>query len=107
MRGQGSIVTQDVGMQRLLDMARQIAPTDCNVLITGESGTGKELFARYLHQHSSRRDGPYVAINCGAFSEELLANELFGHEKDAFTGATAQKKGLIETPPAAPCFSTK
>ncbi len=93
--GEG-IITQDVEMQRLLDIARQIAPTDCSVLITGESGTGKELFAKYLHQHSNRRDGPYTAINCGAFSEQLLANELFGHEKGAFTGATSQKKGLVE-----------
>ena len=90
------IVTQDVGMQRLLDMARQIAPTDCSVLITGESGTGKELFAKYLHRQSTRADGPYTAINCGAFSEQLLTNELFGHEKGAFTGAAALKKGLIE-----------
>ncbi len=90
------IVTQDTGMQRLLEMARQIAPTDCSVLITGESGTGKELFAKYVHRQSTRRDGPYVAINCGAFSEQLLANELFGHEKGAFTGATSLKKGLIE-----------
>ena len=90
------IVTQDTGMQRLLDMARQIAPTDCSVLITGESGTGKELFAKYLHKQSTRRDAPYIAINCGAFSEQLLANELFGHEKGAFTGATGLKKGLIE-----------
>ncbi len=93
--GEG-IITQDVEMQRLLDIARQIAPTDCSVLVSGESGTGKELFARYLHQQSNRRDGPYTAINCGAFSEELLANELFGHEKGAFTGATALKKGLVE-----------
>ena len=93
--GEG-IVTQDVEMQRLLETARQIAPTDCSVLITGESGTGKELFAKYLHKHSTRADGPYVAINCGAFSEQLLANELFGHEKGAFTGATTLKKGLIE-----------
>ncbi|WP_296818199.1 sigma-54 dependent transcriptional regulator [Thiobacillus sp.] len=93
--GEG-IVTQDVDMQRLLEIARQIAPTDCSVLITGESGTGKELFAKYLHKHSTRADGPYVAINCGAFSEQLLANELFGHEKGAFTGASALKKGLIE-----------
>jgi two-component system response regulator HydG len=90
------IVTQDVEMQRLLDMARQIAPTDCSVLITGESGTGKELFAKYLHRQSTRAAGPYTAINCGAFSEQLLTNELFGHEKGAFTGATALKKGLIE-----------
>jgi DNA-binding NtrC family response regulator len=95
-RDSDSILTQDAEMQRLLDVARQIAPTDCSVLITGESGTGKELFAKYLHAHSARRDGPYVAVNCGAFSEQLLANELFGHEKGAFTGATALKKGLIE-----------
>ncbi len=93
--GEG-IVTQDIEMQRLLETARQIAPTDCSVLITGESGTGKELFAKFLHRHSGRADGPYVAINCGAFSDQLLANELFGHEKGAFTGATALKKGLIE-----------
>lgn len=93
--GEG-IITQDVRMQRLLDMARQIAPTDCSVLITGESGTGKELFAKFLHQQSTRAEGPYTAINCGAFSEQLLTNELFGHEKGAFTGANALKKGLIE-----------
>ena len=91
------IITQDTGMQRLLEMARQIAPTDCSVLITGESGTGKELLAKYIHRQSTRRDGPYVAVNCGAFAEQLLANELFGHEKGAFTGATALKKGLVET----------
>ncbi|MDO9007034.1 MAG: sigma-54 dependent transcriptional regulator [Thiobacillus sp.] len=90
------IVTQDVEMQRLLDMAKQIAPTDCSVLITGESGTGKELFAKVLHRQSTRAHGPYTAINCGAFSEQLLTNELFGHEKGAFTGAIALKKGLIE-----------
>jgi DNA-binding NtrC family response regulator len=95
-RGGEEVVTQDAGMQRLLEMARQIAPTDCSVLITGESGTGKELFAKYLHKQSTRADGPYVAINCGAFSEQLLTNELFGHEKGAFTGASALKKGLIE-----------
>ncbi len=90
------ILSQDAAMQHLLDMARQIAPTDCNILITGESGTGKELFARYLHQHSRRESGPYLAVNCGAFNEELLANELFGHVKGAFTGAHADKKGLLE-----------
>jgi transcriptional regulator with PAS, ATPase and Fis domain len=77
-------------------MARQVAPTDCNILITGESGTGKELFARYVHHHSRRDSGPFVAVNCGAFNEELLANELFGHLKGAFTGAHADKKGLLE-----------
>jgi DNA-binding NtrC family response regulator len=98
-QGRVRIITQNAEMQRLLDMARQIAPTDCNVLITGESGTGKELFAHYLHHHSKRgqgeQPGPFLAINCGAFNEELLANELFGHVKGAFTGAASDKKGLL------------
>jgi DNA-binding NtrC family response regulator len=95
-QGGPRIITQDLAMQRLLDTARQVAPTDCNIIITGESGTGKELVARYLHSHSGRADGPFVAINCGAMQEELLANELFGHEKGAYTGATDAKPGLIE-----------
>lgn len=95
-QGKVQIITQDAGMRRLLDLAKQIAPTDCNVLVTGESGTGKELFARYLHNESSRVNGPYIAVNCGAFSMELLSNELFGHEKGAFTGATTSKTGLME-----------
>jgi DNA-binding NtrC family response regulator len=94
--GRVKIVTQDAAMQRLLDTAKQIAPTDCNVLIGGESGTGKELFAKYIHLNSKRSEGPFFAINCGAFTEELLSNELFGHEKGAFTGANTLKKGLIE-----------
>ncbi len=92
--GHTRIITRDGGMQRLMDMARQVAGTGANVLITGESGTGKELFARYVHEHSGRPDGPFVAVNCGAFNEELLANELFGHEKGAFTGAIG-KSGLL------------
>jgi DNA-binding NtrC family response regulator len=95
-QGKVRIITQDPTMQRLLDTTRQIAPTGCNVLICGESGTGKELFARYLHAHSGHAEGPFLAINCGAFTEDLLANELFGHEKGAFTGATTVKRGLIE-----------
>jgi len=83
-------------MKKLLEVAGQIAPTDSSVILTGESGTGKELFAKYIHGHSRRPGGPFFAINCGAFTEELLSNELFGHEKGAFTGATAMKKGLIE-----------
>ncbi len=90
------IITQDAAMLRLLDTARQIGPTDCNVLVTGESGTGKELFARYVHAHSGRAEARFVAVNCGALQEELLANELFGHEKGAFTGADRVKQGLIE-----------
>ena len=95
-QGKIKIITQDTTMQQLLNTARQIAPTDCNVLISGESGTGKELFAKFIHYNSTRSEGPFFALNCGAFTEELLSNELFGHEKGAFTGAITMKKGLIE-----------
>ncbi|HEX9860849.1 MAG TPA: sigma-54 dependent transcriptional regulator [Nitrospirota bacterium] len=95
-RGKVRLVTQNPNMHRLLETSRQIAPTDCNIIITGESGTGKELFARYLHYMSNRADGMFFGLNCGAFTEELLANELFGHEKGAFTGADTMKKGLME-----------
>jgi len=95
-QGKVKIITQDMKIQKLLETARQIAPTDCNVLLSGESGTGKELFARYIHYSSNRAEGPFFAINCGAFTEELLSNELFGHEKGAFTGAATMKKGLME-----------
>jgi DNA-binding NtrC family response regulator len=94
--GRVDIVTQDPGMLKVLDTARDVTATDCNVLITGESGTGKELIARYLHRHGPRAASTFLAVNCGAFTEELLTSELFGHEKGAFTGAVAQKKGLIE-----------
>jgi DNA-binding NtrC family response regulator len=94
IQGRARLVTRDGAMHKLLDMARQIAPTGCNVLLTGESGTGKEVLARYVHEYGARPKGPYLAINCGAFNEELLANELFGHEKGAFTGAVG-KQGLI------------
>ena len=80
----------------LQDTIKQIAPTDCNVLILGETGTGKELVARAIHALSPRAEARFLAFNCGAFSEELLANELFGHEKEAFTGARGVKKGLLE-----------
>ena len=80
-QGPVNLITEDLEMQRLLETARQVAPTDCNILITGESGTGKELMARYLHLYSARAGQAFVAVNCGALQEELLANELFGHEK--------------------------
>jgi DNA-binding NtrC family response regulator len=95
-QGKVKIITQDPAMQKLLDVARQVAPVDTNILVSGESGTGKELFARYLHMNSARAAGPFFAINCGAFTEELLTNELFGHEKGSFTGAANMKRGLIE-----------
>jgi len=90
------LVTQDAGLERVLETARQIAPSGCNVVISGESGTGKELLARYIHQASRGGNAPFVAANCGAFTEDLLANELFGHEKGAYTGAAEAKGGLIE-----------
>lgn len=92
----GNVITRNPVMQQLLTTARQVAATDCNIFITGESGTGKELLARLIHANSLRRDKPFVAINCGAFSEELLSNELFGHVKGAYTGANSDRKGLIE-----------
>lgn len=91
------IITQDPETLRLLDTMKQIAPSDCSVIITGESGTGKELAARFIHANSQRSSKPFVAINCGALQEELLANELFGHEKGAYTGANSTHQGLIET----------
>jgi two-component system, NtrC family, response regulator HydG len=89
-----------VGKSRTLEpfkvLLARAALSDSNVLILGESGTGKELAVRYIHQHGGRRDMPFLAVNCGAFPDELLESELFGHEKGAFTGATAQRHGLIE-----------
>ena len=90
------LISNDPQMKKLLDSARQVATTDSNVMLTGESGTGKELMARFIHQSSRRAQGPLLSINCGAFTEELLGNEMFGHEKGAFTGAHEAKKGLIE-----------
>ena len=95
-RHEPSIITQDAIMQRLLEMTRQIAPTDTNVLITGETGTGKELLARFIHAYSGRSERTFQAVNCGALQEDLLANELFGHEKGAYTGATEAREGLVE-----------
>jgi DNA-binding NtrC family response regulator len=83
-------------MEAVKNLITQIAPTDSTVLILGETGTGKELVAKAIHQLSTRSEGRFLAINCGSFTEELLAHELFGHEKEAFTGARAAKKGLLE-----------
>lgn len=79
-----------------IDIARQVAPTDLSVLITGESGTGKEIFPQIIHFLSSRKHGPYIAVNCGAIPEGTIDSELFGHEKGAFTGAHEARKGYFE-----------
>jgi two-component system NtrC family response regulator len=83
-------------MQEVFTAVRRVATTDVPVIISGESGTGKELVARAIHQRSQRCDGPFVPINCGAIPEHLLESELFGHEKGAFTGAHAQRRGRVE-----------
>jgi two-component system response regulator HydG len=80
-------------MTRLLETVVQIAPTEATVLVTGDSGTGKELIAGAIHHNSSRKNGPFVKINCAALTESLLESELFGHEKGAFTGADRRKEG--------------
>jgi DNA-binding NtrC family response regulator len=90
------IVGGHPSMQRVLALARQVAHSRATVLISGESGTGKEMFSRFLHAHSDRKDGPFVAVNCAALPEHLLESELFGHEKGAFTGAIARKLGKFE-----------
>lgn len=90
------IIGKSAKMAQVGEVIRQIAPTDCNVLVVGHSGTGKELAARAIHAQSQRNEGPFVAFNCGAFTDELVANELFGHEKEAFTGAVSRKQGLLE-----------
>jgi len=95
--GSGDLVARSPAMQRLLELARRAAPTDATVLVQGESGTGKERLARYLHEHSRRAEGAFVAINCGALPESLLESELFGHVSGAFTGASADRKGLFES----------
>ncbi len=83
-------------LNRAIDVARQVAPTDISVLITGESGSGKEVFSHIIHQLSARKHGPFIAVNCGAIPEGTIDSELFGHEKGSFTGAHEARKGYFE-----------
>jgi len=92
----GRIVGNSPRMLRIYDLIRQVSQTKTNILITGESGTGKELIAKAIHDQSERRDGPFLAINCGGIPETLMESEMFGHKKGAFTGAAQEKKGLFE-----------
>ena len=84
------------GLNRAIDIAAQVAPTDLSVLISGESGTGKEIFPQVIHNYSARKHGQYIAVNCGAIPEGTIDSELFGHEKGSFTGATDSRKGYFE-----------
>lgn len=90
------IIGNSKAMLNVFRLIEKVAPLDSNVLIQGESGTGKEMIARAIHQRSGRKQQSYISFNCGGFTEELIANELFGHEKGAFTGATEAKIGLLE-----------
>lgn len=94
--GQQNTIAEDPRTLNILSMAARVAETDATVLLTGESGTGKEVFARHIHNHSPRKEKPFVAINCAAIPENLLEATLFGHEKGAFTGAQSASAGKFE-----------
>ena len=95
-RGERRIITRAPALQRVLAIAAGVAASRAPILLEGESGTGKELVARYVHAAGPRRTQPFVAVNCAALPRELLESELFGHERGAFTGATARKLGKFE-----------
>lgn len=91
-----TMIGNSKAMLEVFRLIAKVAPLDCNVLVCGDSGTGKEMVARALHQRGSRKDRSFISFNCGGFTDELITNELFGHEKGAFTGATETKVGLLE-----------
>ncbi len=90
------IIGNNPDLDRAIDIALQVAPTDMSVLVTGESGVGKENFPQIIHQFSHRKHGAYIAVNCGSIPEGTIDSELFGHEKGSFTGATGERKGYFE-----------
>ena len=90
------IIGNDIGLNRAIEKALQVAPTDISVLVTGESGVGKEVIPKIIHQLSHRKHGKYIAVNCGAIPEGTIDSELFGHEKGAFTGASQTRSGYFE-----------
>lgn len=96
LKNKYDIIGNDDALNRALETAMAVAPTDLAVLITGESGVGKEIFPQIIHQHSRRKTGKYLAVNCGAIPEGTINAELFGHEKGAFTGAVGEHKGYFE-----------
>ena len=97
LTGATSMESANHAMAEILRTARKVADSEATVLISGESGTGKEVLARLIHQHSPRRDGPMVAVNCAGIPETLIESELFGHVKGAFTGAIANRKGRMQS----------
>merc|ERR1712166_1434247 len=90
------IIGNSPALNRAIDVAYQVASTNITVLINGESGTGKEVMPKIIHQLSTRKHGPYIAVNCGAIPEGTIDSELFGHEKGSFTGAIQDRKGYFE-----------
>jgi transcriptional regulator with PAS, ATPase and Fis domain len=103
----GRMIGRSPAWQSVLTRALRVAATDATVFLQGESGTGKEVVARFIHQASPRKDGPFIAINCAALPEQLLESELFGYERGAFTGAHQFKAGQIELATEVCSFSTK
>jgi two-component system, NtrC family, nitrogen regulation response regulator NtrX len=96
LHGEGRILGKSKAIKSILDIVYKVAPLDTRILITGENGTGKELVARAIHNNSSRKDKPFVEVNCAAIPNELIESELFGHEKGSFTGAVQQRIGRFE-----------
>ena len=103
----GELIGNSAGMQEVYRLALGVAPTSSTVLILGESGTGKELIARAIHQHSTRADKPFVAVNCSAIPMDLVESELFGHVRGAFTGAVNARAGSSKPPTRERCSSTR
>ncbi len=97
LEGRGEMIGMSTAIKDVFSMISKVAPLDCSVLIQGDSGTGKELAARSIHRESMRKDRPFVAFNCAGFAEELIASELFGYRRGAFTGAAATRIGILET----------
>lgn len=94
--GFSAIIGQSTPIKQAIELAQKVAPTDASILLTGETGTGKDVFAQAIHSASKRKDKAFVALNCAAFSREIIESELFGHKAGAFTGALKDKKGLLE-----------
>jgi transcriptional regulator with GAF, ATPase, and Fis domain len=90
------MIDQSAPMRRIISLIERVARSDVSVLITGETGTGKEITAQSIHQLSSRKEGPYLPVNCAAIPDTLIESQLFGHEKGAFTGADRRHEGFFE-----------